>query len=77
MTLYFSRCLYSVGDSQPDDESESGDIFDAVDHLGQLTLKVADVCLETVRMPHLDGKKVVVVLLEHPNRRIIVRGITW
>ena len=48
MTLYFARCLYSVGDTQPDDESESGDIFDAVDHLGQLTLKVADVCLETV-----------------------------
>jgi len=53
-----------VGDSQPADECESGDIFTVVVHLGQLTLEVADVRFETVGGSHLDGKKVVIVLLE-------------
>jgi len=53
-----------VGDLQSADECESDDIFVVVVHLGLLTLKVTDVCLGTVEESHLDGKKVVVILLE-------------
>jgi len=53
-----------VGDSQPADKYESGDIFVAIVHFGQLALEEVDVRLETVVGSHLDGKEVVVVLLE-------------
>ena len=59
-----------VSDSQLADECESGDIFAAVMHLGQLTVEVDDVRLETVGGSHLDEKEVMVVLLE-----LLARGV--
>ena len=51
-------------DSQPIDECENDDIFIPVVHLGQLTLEVVNVRLETIEGSHLDGREAVVVLLE-------------
>jgi len=63
--------IHRVGDLRPADECESDNIFAAVVHLGQLTLEVADIRLETVRGSHFDGKEVVVVLLELLTRRVL------
>ena len=63
--------IHRVGDLRPANECESGNIFTAVVHLGQLTLEVADIRLETVRGSHFDGKEVVVVLLELLTRRVL------
>ena len=57
--------VQQAGDSQPVDECESDDIFAAVVHFGQLTLKMANIRLETVGRSHLDGKEAVIILLEH------------
>ena len=53
-----------VGDLQHADECENKDILAIVVYFGQLTLKVANVHLETVRGSHHDGEEEVVVLLE-------------
>ena len=53
-----------MSDSQPVDECESGNIFNAVVYFDRLTLKEVDVRLETAGESHLDGKEVVIVLLE-------------
>ena len=38
-------------------------IFIAVEKFGKLTMKVADVGLEAIIMPHLNGEEVMVILL--------------
>ena len=51
-------------DLQPADECECRDIFTAVENFSQLALKVDDVGLEAITLPHFDGEKVVVILLD-------------
>ena len=48
---------------QSTDEYKCRYILTTVGGLGKLTLEVADVGLETVTMPHLDGEEMMVVLL--------------
>ena len=48
---------------QSADEREFRYIFTAVGNLGKLALKVADVGLEAVTLPHFNGEKVVIILL--------------
>ena len=49
---------------QPADECESRDNFVTVRDLGELALEEADVRLEIVTLPHLDGEEVMIVLLD-------------
>ena len=60
-----------MSDSQPVDECESGNIFNAVVYFDRLTLKEVDVRLETAGESHLDGKEVVIVLLELLTGRVL------
>ena len=46
-------------------------ILITVGNFGKLALKVADVRLETVTLPHLDGEEVIVVLLGLPTRSVL------
>ena len=58
-------------DLQPADECECKDIYTAVGNLGKLTLKIADVGLESITLPHLCGEYVMVVLLCLPTRGVL------
>ena len=49
---------------QSADERECRDMLTAVQNLGELVLKVADVRLEIVILSHFDSEKVVVILLD-------------
>jgi len=62
--------IQRVGNPQSADECESTDILTTVVYFWQLTLKVVNVCLKTVRGSYLDGEEVVVVLLE-----LLARGV--
>jgi len=63
--LYFTICLSSGWVTHsPLMNVRAAPSSLAVVHFGRLTLKEADVCLETVGESRLDGKEVVVVLLE-------------
>jgi len=55
-----------VRDMQSTDKRECRDIFTAVENLGELVLKITDVQLEVVALPHFDGEKVVVILYGFP-----------
>jgi len=46
------------------DECKSGEIFTAVMHFDQLTLKETNIRLETVERSYLNEKEMIVVLLE-------------
>jgi len=48
---------------QPVHERECRDIFTAIGDLGELILKVANVRLEAVTLPHFDSEEVVAILL--------------
>ena len=50
--IFHQMFVQQVGDSQPVDECESRHILVAVVYFGQLTLKVANVRLETARGSH-------------------------
>ena len=63
--------VQGVRDLQPADERECGDVLIAVEDLGQLALKVANIRFEDVALPHVDGEKVVVVLLSLPARCVL------
>ena len=56
---------------QPADECEYKDVLIAVGDFGKLALKVADVGLEAITLPHPDGEEVMVVLLGLPARGIL------
>ena len=56
--------VQQMGESQPANECQSGCVFIVVVYLGQLILKVANVCLEAIGGPHLDGEEMMVILLE-------------
>ena len=47
------------------------DILTAVRDLSELDLKEVDVSFEAVTLPHLDGEKVTVVLLDFPTRGVL------
>jgi len=55
--------VHGVRDMQIIDECECKCILTAVGNLGKLALKVVDIGLEVVIMPHLDGEEVMVVLI--------------
>jgi len=40
-------------------------------YFGQLILKVANVCLETVGGPHFNGEEVIIILLELLTGRVL------
>jgi len=60
-----------VRDLQLADKRECRDVLIAVGDLGQLALKVADIILEVVALPHLDSEKMVVVPLSLPARCVL------
>ena len=45
------------------DEHECRDILTTIGNLGQLALKVLNVGLEVVTLPHLNDEKMVIILL--------------
>ena len=54
-------------DPQSANKCSGGNILTAIMHPCHLILKVADVVLETLILPHLDGKEVVVLKFTMPN----------
>ena len=56
---------------QPVDECECKDILTVVGNFVQLALKIADVGLESITLPHLYGEDVMVVLLCLPMRGVL------
>ena len=63
--------VQGVRDLQPADEHDCGDVLITVEDLGQLALKVANIRFKDVALPHVDGEKVVVVLLSLPARCVL------
>jgi len=63
--------IEGVRDLQPADECEGGYVLTTVRDLGQLALEVTHVRFEVAALPHLDSKKVVVVLLSLPTRCVL------
>ena len=53
------------------DECECRYIFNAVENLDELVLKIADVRLKAVTLSHFDVKEVVVILLDFPTGDIL------
>ena len=63
-----------VRDLQSADERECRYIFTAVGNLGKLALKVVNVGLEAVTLPHLDGGEVVFFLASR-QKAYLVRNV--
>lgn len=55
---------------QPANECGIGDVLTTVVYFGHMALKIADVVLEALALPHVDGQEVVDVPLE-----LIARGV--
>ena len=63
--------VQGVRNLQPAGERECRDVLTAVGDLDQLALEVTDVGFEVVALPHLDGEKMVVVLLDPLMRGVL------
>jgi len=61
--------VQGVRDLQSADECECRDVLTG--DLGELALEVADARFEAVALPHLNGEKVVVVLLSFSARCVL------
>ena len=63
--------VQGVRNLQPADERECRYIFTAVGNFGEPVLKIADVRLEAINLPHFDREEVVVILLGLPAGGIL------
>ena len=61
---------------QPTDECECREILTAVENFSQLVLKVADIELEAITLPHFDGEEVVVVLVGFPMGGVLSESVS-
>ena len=55
--------IQGLSNLQAADECENNDLFTAIRDFSKLTLKEVDVGFEIIFLPHLDGEKVMVILL--------------